>query len=89
MCIRDSAELTSLARRAVQAVDGTGYARVDIRYDGHPGKPYVLEVNANCGLTEDVTSAVGSILEYSDTSMVSFVDTIVADALERHRTLHS
>lgn len=82
-------ELTSLARRAVQAVDGSGYARVDIRYDADPGVPLVLEVNANCGLTADATSAVGSILEYSGTSMASFVDTIMADALDRHRTFQS
>ncbi len=78
-------ELTSLARRAVHAVEGSGYARVDIRYDADPGVPLVLEVNANCGLTADVTSAVGSILEYSGTSIASFVDIIVADALQRHR----
>lgn len=77
-------ELVDLARRAVVAVDGTGYARVDIRYDADPGTPYVLEVNANCGVTADVSSAVGSILHHSGATIDSFIDTIVTDAWRRH-----
>lgn len=77
-------ELIDLARRAVRAVEGTGYARVDIRYDTDPGLPFVLEVNANCGITADVSSAVGSILHHSGATIEAFIDTIVADALQRH-----
>ena len=77
-------ELIDLARRAVLAVEGTGYARVDIRYDSDPGVPYVLEVNANCGITGEVSSAVGSILYHSGATIDSFIDTIVADAWQRH-----
>jgi len=73
-------ELIDLARRAVLAVDGSGYARVDIRDDADPGVPYVLEVNANCGIAADPTSAVGSILHYSGETMEAFIDTIVTDA---------
>jgi D-alanine-D-alanine ligase len=102
-------ELVDLARRAMQAVEGSGYARVDIRYDlatplasgaadpGVPssalhataGKPYVLEVNANCGITADPSSAVGSILHHSDVSIDAFIVTIMADALRQHARLES
>jgi D-alanine-D-alanine ligase len=80
-------ELIDLARRAMLAVEGTGYARVDIRYDADPGTPYVLEVNANCGITGDVSSAVGSILHHSGASIDAFIDTIVADAWRQHARL--
>jgi D-alanine-D-alanine ligase len=74
-------ELTDLARRAMRAVDGTGYARIDIRYDTDPGVPCVLEVNANCGITGDPSSAVGSILHISDVSIDEFIGRIIADAM--------
>ena len=74
-------ELVDLARRAMLAVDGTGYARVDIRYDADPGVPYVLEVNANCGISGDPSSAVGSILRHSDVSIDAFIGRIIADAM--------
>ena len=73
-------ELVDLARRAMRAVDGTGYARIDIRYDADPGRPYVLEVNANCGITGDPSSAVGSILMNSGVSIDAFIGRIIADA---------
>ena len=98
-------ELVDLARRAMLAVDGTGYARIDIRYGSTTGaadpgvptcalpataaKPYVLEVNANCGITADRSSAVGNILHYSDVSIDSFIVTIMADALRQHARLDS
>jgi D-alanine-D-alanine ligase len=78
-------ELSDIARRAFLAVEGTGYARVDIRYDTVQGVPYVLEVNANCGLSTDETSSVGAILQLSGTSVASLMGAIVADALSRHR----
>jgi D-alanine-D-alanine ligase len=74
-------ELTDLARRATLAVNGSGYARIDIRYDADPGLPYVLEVNANCGITGDPASAVGSILHISDVSIASFIGRIIADVM--------
>lgn len=82
-------ELIDLGRRAMLAVEGTGYARVDIRYDADPGKPYVLEVNANCGLTADTSSAVGNILQHSGVSIDAFIVTIMADALRRYMPLDS
>jgi D-alanine-D-alanine ligase len=77
--------LQDLACRAVEALDGSGYARVDIRCDAGSGEPFVLEVNANCGLTADVTSAVGNILMQSHVAIGEFIATIMANA----RMLHS
>jgi D-alanine-D-alanine ligase len=74
-------DLVDLARRAMHALGGTSYARVDIRYDSDSGAPYVLEVNANCGITADPSSAVGSILHISDVSIASFIGRIIADAM--------
>ena len=82
-------ELIDLARRAMLAVEGSGYARIVIRYDADPGVPYVLEVNANCGITADPSSAVGNILHHSDVSIDSFIVTIMADALRQHARFDS
>jgi D-alanine-D-alanine ligase len=38
---------------AYKAVRGRGYGRVDIRMDRDTGKMYILEVNAQCGLSDD------------------------------------
>ncbi len=79
------AELQDLARRAFAAVDGTGYGRVDIRYDSERGQASVLEVNANCCLSTDETTSVGAILQLSKTPVGDLMGAIVADALSRHR----
>jgi D-alanine-D-alanine ligase len=55
-------ELAALARCAYRAVEGYGYARVDIRRDTVNGKLSLLEVNANCGLSGDDQTSTGSIL---------------------------
>jgi len=55
--------LRDVARRAYAAVQGRGYARVDMRRDEVTGIVHVLEVNANCGLGSDPTiSTMGAIL---------------------------
>ncbi len=39
-----------------------GYGRLDIRMDRQTGKMYVLEVNAQCGLSEDEDyTSIGAI----------------------------
>lgn len=43
------ARVRAVALAAYRAVDGAGYARVDMRLS-RDGVPYVLEVNANCSL---------------------------------------
>lgn len=76
------AKLADLARRAFLAVAGTGYARVDMRLDAH-GAPFVLEVNANCSLSSDDTSSVGSILALARIPMVELIGRILRDGWRR------
>ncbi len=80
----DAAWLQSLAWEAHVAVKGKGYSRVDIRVDASTGQPFVLEVNANCGLSspEDATS-VGYILQQSGGAFTELLTEIFADALQR------
>ena len=57
--------LEDLAWKAYCAVGGTGYGRVDIRMDRQTGELYVLEVNANCGISADENeSSTGQILRW-------------------------
>lgn len=48
--------ITRIAIKAFQAIGGWGYGRVDIRLDAK-NRPYVLEVNCNASLEEDVALA--------------------------------
>jgi D-alanine-D-alanine ligase len=75
--------LGQLAIAAFVALGGDGYGRVDLRLD-HDGRPVILEVNANCGLTaEATTSTVGAILNYSGSTMGDMLRLMVADAPRR------
>ncbi len=70
-------ELVQLTREAFCALKGTGYARVDFRYDTTSGKLYILEVNSNCGLSQELSSSVGNILHLSDESFSEFLENIM------------
>ncbi len=67
---------------AYAAVEGTGYGRVDLRYDQETGQLFVLEVNAQCGISEDenVTS-IGAILRFANRTFSQAVAEIIDDAL--------
>ena len=68
---------------AYRAVKGTGYGRVDLRMDGQ-GRLLVLEVNAQCGLSEDEDyTSIGAILRLSGVSYADLVKDIIMDALKR------
>ena len=57
-------KLKEIARNAYLALKGSGYGRVDMRsdsYDLASMKVYVLEVNANCGLSFDDSSSMGEV----------------------------
>jgi len=74
-----------LSWQAYVAVKGTGYGRVDLRMDATTGQLYVLEVNAQCGLSEDENyTSIGAILRLSNQSFSGMVAAILQDALERH-----
>ncbi len=78
-------EIATLARRAVRAVDGAGYARVDIRRSEKLGKLFVLEVNAQCGLSTDDSSTVGSLLNLAGKKMSEMMERVLDHALTRAR----
>ncbi len=67
---------------AYKAVRGKGYGRIDIRMDKNTGKMYVLEVNAQCGLSDDENfTSIGAILRLSGNSFGSLIATIIRNAL--------
>jgi D-alanine-D-alanine ligase-like ATP-grasp enzyme len=76
-------ELEHVVRQAVRAVSGSSYARCDLRQDAKTGAISVLEVNAQCDLTENPASEIGSILRYSDMTMPELVEMILNHALSR------
>jgi D-alanine-D-alanine ligase len=69
-----------LARDAYIAVRGTGYARVDLRMDRASGELFVLEVNANCGLSEDDQTSTGCILKLAGMTLAELLDGILRGA---------
>ena len=78
-------ELANLARRAMRAVGGCGYGRVDIRLDERSGLIHVLEVNAQCGLSSDDSSTVGSMLRLSGVSVVDLIARVLRHGMNRPR----
>jgi D-alanine-D-alanine ligase len=76
--------LRRLAVRAYCAVQGTGYGRVDIRQDAASGELYLLEVNANPGISgdEDVVS-VGRILQLAGMTFADLLAAILRQTIRR------
>lgn len=67
---------------AYAAVEGTGYGRVDLRYDPLTGQLFVLEVNAQCGISEDEDhTSIGAILRFANRSFSQAIAEIIDDAL--------
>ena len=52
-CPELTARLKELSIDAFKAVKGKGYARIDIRMEKDTQKLFVLEINAQCGLSDD------------------------------------
>jgi D-alanine-D-alanine ligase len=78
------AALEKISLDAYLAVGGTGYGRLDIRMDATTGKLYMLEVNAQCGLSEDEDyTSIGAILRYADKSFTQLIREIILDAFTR------
>lgn len=66
------------------ACKGKGYTRVDVRMDSSTQKLYVLEVNAQCGLSEDENyTSIGAILRMSNKTFAELVIEIINDAFMR------
>ncbi len=76
--------LKKLSMRAYRACRGKGYTRIDIRQDEQTGKFYLLEANAQCGLSEDEDyTSIGAILKASSVSFTEVIAEILRDALRR------
>ena len=76
--------LKQLSYDAYKACGGKGYTRIDIRQDSSTGKLYMLEVNAQCGLSEDEDyTSIGAILKVSNVSFTQIITEILKDALRR------
>lgn len=84
----DSAFLQNICRMsfdAYKAVKGKGYCRVDLRMDKQTAQLYVLEVNAQCGLSEDENfTSIGAILRLSGNSFASLITEIISDTLAKN-----
>ena len=76
--------LKKLSLAAYKSCGGKGYARLDIRMDSETGKLYMLEVNAQCGLSEDENyTSIGAILKASKVSYTAIIVEILKDAIRR------
>jgi D-alanine-D-alanine ligase len=79
-----AAALKQLSLDAYIACGGKGYTRIDIRQDATTGKLYMLEANAQCGLSEDENyTSIGAILKASNVSFTEVIGEIIKDALRR------
>jgi D-alanine-D-alanine ligase len=84
-----NAQLEQLSLQAFQSVGGTGYGRLDIRMNRKTGALYVLEVNAQCGLSEDENyTSIGAILRFAKKSFTYLVIEIIEDAMKRYGAKH-
>jgi len=72
--------LEEISKSAYIAVHGRGYARVDLRMDRATGEVFVLEVNANCGLSEDDQTSTGCILKLAGITLAELLRLILRDA---------
>ena len=81
--------LQQISLEAFQSVGGMGYGRLDIRMNKVTGNLYVLEVNAQCGLSEDENyTSIGAILRFAKKSFASLIIEIMEDAMMRYGAKH-
>ena len=75
--------IKQLAWDAYVACRGKSYTRVDIRMDKLTGKLYVLEVNAQCGLSEDENyTSIGAIIKASNTTFTKVIEQIITNTIQ-------
>jgi D-alanine-D-alanine ligase len=78
-------EIKKISWDAFVATRGCGYTRADVRMDKKTGQLYVLEVNAQCGLSEDEDfTSIGAILRISGNTFTDLVAEIINDAFKRY-----
>lgn len=82
----EAARIRQVSWEAYVAVGGRGYGRIDLRQDATTGELAVLEVNAQCGLSEDETfTSIGAILRFANRSFAHAIGAILAAARQRTR----
>ncbi|MBS1567143.1 MAG: hypothetical protein JST39_22360 [Bacteroidetes bacterium] len=80
------AQISKISWDAYVATGGKGYGRVDLRKDNATGQLFVLEVNAQCGISEDENfTPIGAILRLSGKTFTQMVAEIIANAFARKR----
>ena len=80
--------LKQLSWKAFEACNGTGYTRVDIRQDQKTNELFVLELNAQCGLSEDENfTSIGAILKFSNTSFTNLVKEIIDNCINEKKSI--
>jgi len=78
-------DIKKISWDAYVATKGKGYTRVDLRMDKSSGKLYVLEVNAQCGISDDEDfTSIGAILRLNGKTFTQLVLAIINDALLRN-----
>jgi D-alanine-D-alanine ligase len=78
--------IKQITLEAYKAVKGKSYARFDIRMDSKSGKLFVLEANAQCGLSEDENNtSIGAILRVSKKTFSQLIREIIQDALNKRK----
>jgi D-alanine-D-alanine ligase len=79
-------EIKKISWDAYVATKGKGYTRIDVRMDKDTKKMYVLEVNAQCGLSEDEDyTSIGAILRLSGKTFTQLIVAIINDAYQRKK----
>jgi D-alanine-D-alanine ligase len=82
--------IAELSWAAYAAVGGRGYGRVDLRLDAASSELYVLEVNAQCGLSEDENyTSIGAILRLANVPFHAMVQRIIDEARRAYDTRRS
>jgi D-alanine-D-alanine ligase len=76
-------QLKKISLEAYASVKGTGYTRIDFRMD-EAGNLFVLEVNAQCGLSEDENyTSIGAILKVSSKTFTHVVVGVLEEAFRQ------
>jgi D-alanine-D-alanine ligase len=77
-------EIKKISWDAYVATRGCGYTRADVRMDHETRKLFLLEVNAQCGLSEDEDfTSIGAILRLNGSTFTALVAEIINDAFTR------
>jgi len=85
-----SRRLAEVSWAAYASVGGRGYGRIDLRVDATTGELFVLEVNAQCGLSDDENyTSIGAILRFAQRSFTDAVRRILLEAVQSHAPMRA